>query len=92
MERRKASDEVVKELHSRITTASRETADSLKDHNEKILLAIDKLRVHIDKEQAHLEKRIDQLERWKWVLLGALIAGSALFPNMGKLVTLLGSG
>jgi chromosome segregation ATPase len=92
MERRKESDAVVKELHSRITTASRETADSLKDHNEKILLAIEKLRGHIDKEQAHLEKRIDQLEKWKWVLLGALIAGSALFPNMGKLVSLLGSG
>jgi len=89
MERRKASDEVVKELHSRITTASRETADSLKDHNEKILLAIEALRMHIDKEQDHMEKRIDQLEKWKWVLLGALIAGSALFPNMGKLVTLL---
>jgi chromosome segregation ATPase len=89
MERRKESDAVAKELHSRISTATRETADSLKDHNEKILLAIEKLRSHIDKEQAHLEKRIDQLEKWKWVLLGALIAGSALFPNMGKIVSML---
>ena len=92
MQRRKESDAVAKELHSRISTATRETADSLRDHNEKILLAIDKLRVHIDKEQAHFEKRLDQLEKWKWILMGVLIAGSALFPNMGKIIALLGNG
>ena len=89
MERRKESDAVAKELHSRISTATRETANSLKDHNEKILLAIEKLRAHIDKETAHMEKRIDQLEKWKWILMGVLIAGSAIFPNMGKIIAYL---
>lgn len=89
MQRRKESDAVAKELHSRISTATRETADSLKDHNEKILLAIEKLRSHIDKETAHMEKRIDQLEKWKWILMGVLIAGSAIFPNIGKIIAFL---
>jgi len=92
MQRRKESDAVAKELHSRISTATRETADSLKDHNEKILLAIDKLRMHIDKEQAHFEQRLDQLEKWKWILMGVLIAGSAFFQNIGKIIALLGNG
>lgn len=92
MQRRKESDAVAKELHSRISTATRETAESLKDHNEKILLAIDKLRAHIDKEQTHVENRLAHLEKWRWILMGVLLAAAALFPNIGKIIERLGSG
>lgn len=91
MERRKESDAAIKELHSRISTASRENNQALNDNKEKILEAIEKLRTHIDQEQAHLEERITRLEQWRWILIGILIAGSALFPNMGKIVSMLGN-
>ena len=97
-ERRKESAEAVKELHSRITTASRERMEEhkqvqrdMKDSEEKILNAINELRKDVNKEQQHLEDRITKLEQWRWILMGVLIAGTALFPNIGRKVSMLGS-
>ena len=90
MERRKVSEEAVKEQHSRISTASRESQQDMKEHTDKILETIEKLRNHIDKEQDHISERITRLEQWRWILMGILIAGTALFPNIGKIVAMLG--
>ena len=97
-ERRKESAEAVKELHSRITTASRERMEEhkqvqrdMKDSEEKILNAINELRKDVNREQEHLEDRITKLEQWRWILIGVLIAVSAVVPNMGKIVSMLSS-
>ena len=95
-ERRKESAEAVKELHSRITTASRERMEEhrqvqkdMKDSEAKILDAINELRKDVNKEQQHLEDRIAKLEQWRWILIGVLIAVSAVVPNMGRIVSML---
>tara|TARA_R100000742_G_C4220020_1_gene44030 strand:+ start:201 stop:680 length:480 start_codon:yes stop_codon:yes gene_type:complete len=95
-ERRKESADAVKELHSRITTASRERMEEhkqvqkdMKDSEEKILNAINELRKDVNREQEHLEDRITKLEQWRWILIGVLIAVSAVVPNMGKLISML---
>ena len=95
-ERRKESAEAVKELHSRITTASRERMEEhrqvqqdMKQSEEKILDAINELRKDVNREQEHLEERISKLEQWRWILIGVLIAISAVVPNMGKIVSML---
>lgn len=97
-ERRKESADAVKELHSRITTASRERMEEhkqvqrdMKDSEEKILNAINELRKDVNREQEHLEDRITKLEQWRWILIGVLIAVSAVVPNMGKLISMLAS-
>ena len=97
-ERRKESADAVKELHSRITTASRERMEEhkqvqrdMKDSEEKILNAINELRKDVNREQEHLEDRITKLEQWRWILIGVLIAVSAVVPNMGKIVSMLAS-
>ena len=90
MERRKVSEESVKYLHSRITTASRESQQDMKSHTDKILESIEKLRTHVAKENAHIQERITRLEQWRWILMGILIAGTALFPNIGRIVSMLG--
>ena len=90
MQRRKESDDAVKELHSRISTGSRETQAHSKSE-EKILNTIEALRQEINKEQDHMEERIRKLEQWRWILIGILVAVSALFPNIGKIVSMLGS-
>ena len=97
-ERRKEAAEAVKELHSRITTASRERMEEhkqvqrdMKDSEEKILNAINELRKDVNREQEHLEDRITKLEQWRWILIGVLIAVSAVVPNMGKIVSMLSS-
>ena len=95
-ERRRESSEAVKELHSRISTASRERMEEhkavqqdMKQSEEKILNAINELRKDVNKEQLHLEDRITILEQWRWILIGVLIAVSAVVPNMGKIVSML---
>ena len=90
MERRKVSEEAVKDLHSRITTASRGSQQDMKSHTDKILESIEKLRTHVDKENDHIQERITRLEQWRWILMGILIAGTALFPNIGRIVSMLG--
>ena len=97
-ERRKESAEAVKELHSRITTASRERMEEhrqvqkdMKDSEAKILDAINELRKDVNREQEHLENRIAKLEQWRWILIGLLIGISAVVPNMGKIVSMLAS-
>lgn len=91
MERRKESDAAVKELHSRISTGSRETQAHIKESEAQILNTINALRVEINKEQDHIEERIRKLEQWRWILIGILVAVSAFFPNIGKIVSMLGS-
>ena len=95
-ERRRESSEAVKELHSRISTASRERMEEhkavqqdMKQSEEKILNAINELRKDVNKEQQHLEDRITKLEQWRWILIGVLIAVSAVVPNMGKIFSML---
>ena len=95
-ERRRESVEAVKEVHSRISTASRERMEEhkqvqqeMKLSEEKILNAINELRKDVNKEQQHLEDRIAKLEQWRWILIGVLIAVSAVVPNMGRIVSML---
>ena len=95
-ERRRESVEAVKEVHSRISTASRERMEEhkqvqqeMKLSEEKILNAINELRKDVNKEQQHLEDRIAKLEQWRWILIGVLIALSAVVPNMGRIVSML---
>ena len=97
-ERRRESIEAVKEVHSRISTASRERMEEhkqvqqdMKISEEKILNAINELRKDVNREQEHLENRIAKLEQWRWILIGVLIAVSAVVPNMGKIVSMLAS-
>ena len=92
MERRKESDAAVKEVHSRISTASREQQAAISSSEAKVLTEIKLLRTEVNKEQEHMEDRIRKLEQWRWILMGILIAGTALFPNIGRIVSMLGTG
>jgi len=98
LERRRESEAAVKELHSRISTSTRENleqhnrmSENLKNSEDKILAAINELRKDVNREQEHLEQRISKLEQWRWILIGVLIAISAVVPNMGKIVSMLAS-
>ena len=96
LERRRESSDAVKELHSRISTSTRENLEqhnrmstNLKESEDKILAAINELRKDVNREQQHLEERITKLENYRWILIGVLIAVSAVVPNMGKIVSML---
>lgn len=81
--RRAEMQEDIKEIHSRITTVQREIASELSNTEHKIMDAIKELKTGVDANRAsiqvdskELEKRIEQLERWRWILVGGgIVAG-----------------
>ena len=94
--RRREVDVDIKELHSRISTAGRENNDQhrqlakdMKQSEEKSLEAINDLRKDISKEQQNLEERLGALEKWRWIIIGAIAAATVLIPNLGDLLSFM---
>lgn len=76
----KFNDEV-KDLHSRLTTNSREIESKMSNEIDKVLDAIKDLKSHMVDKHDELELRLAALERWRWILLGALTVGGFFLGN-----------
>lgn len=76
-------DNDIKELHSRITTQGRELQKDMKDDIEKVLESIKDLKEHVVKSNDRLEARISALEKWRWIIFGAIVVAAALIPDLG---------
>jgi uncharacterized coiled-coil DUF342 family protein len=64
----------IKELHSRITTTTREITDHI-DTKIDALAQDDKTQHDImSKKIDEIKDRVDLLERWKWMIVGGAIA------------------
>jgi len=74
----------IKELHSRITTVSREMSDDLTETEQRLMTAmtygtseikkcITEETKAISEQQTELEKRVVDLERWKWLIMGGSV-------------------
>ena len=74
-------DNEVKELHSRLTTNTRELESKMSDEIDKVLDAIKDLKSHMMDNQEKLDERITSLEKWRWIILGAFVAGGVLVGN-----------
>lgn len=79
----------IKELHSRITTTTREIADDVVESEKRITSAIRELkqelykeRDEVNKKSKELETRISALEKWKWVVMGASSAIGFLLARL----------
>ena len=64
--RRKEWDADLKELHSRITTNTRELREEMIDCEKRILLEIRSVR-------GELSGRVGLLEKWRWLIIGGAI-------------------
>lgn len=78
----------IKELHSRITTVSRELSDDINETEQRIMTAMTYGMADIKKciteetktiteQRIELEKRVNDLERWKWLVLGGSVVVGA---------------
>ena len=72
--RRKEWDNDLKELHSRITTNSRELRDTQYQLENKLLNEIRMVRTQ-------LSERVGVLEKWRWVIIGASIIIGLMLSN-----------
>ena len=91
-QRRNEMADDIKDLHSRITTVQRELSTEINATETRIVASIseikDELKVdqeYHNKKQRSLEDRIGDLEKWRYILLGAGIAGGWLLTKFGNM-------
>lgn len=74
----------VKELHSRISSIQRELSENISNNEHKIMAALMNGLMDIKKciseehrifneDRSKLEKRIEELEKWRWIIMGGSI-------------------
>jgi chromosome condensin MukBEF complex kleisin-like MukF subunit len=67
------------ELHSRITTTTRELETKIQNTEDKLLEAIKDLKKSVEKEEEKNKERIDKLEKAKYLFVGGgLVVGAII--------------
>ena len=79
---RKETKESNAELHSRITTTTRELEAKIQSTEDKMLAAIEGLKVSVDKEEEKNKSRIDKLEKTKYLMIGGGIVIGAIITKI----------
>ena len=75
-------DSEIKDLHSRITTQHREMEEKMSKEIDKVLDAIRDLKSHMIEKHDSLEDRVKQLEKWRWIIIGILLAAGMFLPEI----------
>jgi phage-related tail protein len=95
-QRRNDMAEDIKEIHSRITTVQRELCNEITATENRIIKGIDELKDELktdqefhNSKQKTLEQRIADLEKWRWIIIGAGITGGWLFSKLGNMVEII---
>ena len=94
--RRQEMNEDIKELHSRITTTTRELSTEISDVRKCIVDGIDDLKKELKEDQkfhndkqSKLEERIDALEKWRYMLVGGGIVGGFLINKLLSVIDIV---
>jgi prefoldin subunit 5 len=76
----------IKELHSRITTVTRELHERIDQVEKHITDRLDDIRsdlaVHKQQDKKTIITELSEVERWKWIILGAVMSSGFI---LGKL-------
>lgn len=64
----------IKDLHSRITTTTREITDHIDDKIDTLAQTDAKQHEGMKKSIDSMKDRVDMLEKWKWLILGGATA------------------
>lgn len=78
----------VKELHSRITTGNREIMDKFEQKIDELAKADKDQHTALKETMENVKERVDILERWRWMIVGAAIVCGYLLGN-GEILTKL---
>jgi phage-related tail protein len=95
-QRRNEMADDIKEIHSRITTVQRELSTEINATENRIIKGIDELKAELKTDQEYhnskqktLEQRIADLEKWRWIIIGAGITGGWLFSKLSTMVDIV---
>jgi predicted RNase H-like nuclease (RuvC/YqgF family) len=84
MDRRKDdTNQDVKELHSRITTVSKDLSEKVENTENKIMGEIKALATQIAEHNKKEGDDIAKLLKWKWTIMGGVIVISWLTSHIG---------
>lgn len=75
-------DADVKEIHSRITTISRELSDKVELTERRIMDEIKSLRNDINEHNRKEDREISKILEWKWMAAGGIIVLAWLFSHV----------
>lgn len=79
------------ELHSRITTTTRELEAKIQSTEDKMLAAIKELKGSVDKEEEKNKNRIDKLEKTKYLMIGGgIVIGAIITKILPMLMKFIG--
>ena len=88
-QRRQEMNDDIKEIHSRITTTTRELSSEIGNLQACFLSGIEELKKELKEDQKYhndkqktLEQRIADLERWRYMLVGAGIVGGFIVTKL----------
>ena len=82
-------DNEVKDLHSRLTSNTREIETKMSKEIDKVLDSIKDLKDHLITKNDKIEERLTALERWRWILVGAVFVAAVLIPEMPNLLAFM---
>jgi CHASE3 domain sensor protein len=82
-------DDEVKDLHSRLTSNTREIESKMSKEIDKVLDSIKDLKEHLITKNDKIEERLTALERWRWILVGAVFVAAVLIPEMPNLIAFM---
>jgi hypothetical protein len=77
------TNEDIKDLHSRITTTSRELSDKVESTERKIMEQIEKLSLQIQAHNAKEDSELEKILQWKWTIVGGILVLSWLTSHVG---------
>lgn len=75
----------IKELHSRITTGNREIMDRLDQKIDELAKSDKDQHASLKETMENVKERVDILERWRWMIVGAAIVCGYLLGNTNLL-------
>jgi acetate kinase len=83
MEKRKADTNAdIKDLHSRITTISREVADKVELTERRIMDEIKSLREDIAEHNKKEDDDLKKILQWKWMVAGGVVVLAWVISNV----------
>jgi hypothetical protein len=83
MDKRKAdTNSEIKDLHSRITTVTREVSDRVNEMETRIMEEIKALRIELKAHNDFEDSELKKLLQWKWTIVGGLIVLSWLTSHV----------
>jgi len=77
------TNEDIKDLHSRITTTSRELSDKVESTERKIMEQIEKLSLQIQAHNAKEDSELEKILQWKCSIVGGILVLSWLTSHVG---------